>query len=151
MFELMNYKPEIVEAVDAQSGEKKSTSKKRGLIGNLLHGIAWTLRKAADLVSGLEENYIEIRPRLLAGAKAVALGALSAAGRFLLDGVKLLGKGIVALGGLGLDFLADAILFVTDGGIGFVASCIAQEAMEFWQAIKSAWAFRSELVAEAYA
>lgn len=151
MFALMNWKPEIVEVVDTQSGEKKPTSKKRGLIGNLLHGIAWTLRKAADLVSGLEENYIEVRPRLVAGAKAVALGALSAAGRFLLGGAKLLGKGAKAVGEAALDLVADLILFVTEGGIGFVASCIAREAVEFCQAVKSAWAFRSELVAEAYA
>lgn len=119
---------------------------RRGVVGTLLHALGWALRKAADAVQDLEERYVEARPEIIETIIDVTTDLEVGAEDLLIAFGGWAAKAAVAVCQALVAVVMAAIYLAAK--IPGVAMAICQGAAEYFQ---GAWAFRSELVAEACA
>lgn len=140
-------------------GTKADTAEipKLGVVGTLLHGLAWLLRRLAEILVGLadmaedaESSYIKVRPQVIKGFIEVTtsaevwvedgviwiLGWIVKGARTAWENVKAIAR------------LIPCLL----GWMARIASTVAVNmvlvALVLWRYLQTAWAFRGEIVAE---
>ena len=140
-------------------GTKADTAEtpKRGVVGTLLHGLAWLLRRLAEILVGLadmaedaEASYVEVRPQVINGiievttsaevwvedAAVAVIGFAVRAARRAWSGAKAAARTIPHL-------VALIARIVSAGAVNIVMGILV-----FWHYLQTAWQFRGEIMAE---
>ena len=140
-------------------GTKADTAEtpKHGVVGTLLHGLAWLLRTLAEILLGLadmaedaEQSYVKVRPQVIKGFIEVTtsaevwvedtviwiLGGIAKAARTVWGIVKTVAR------------LFPRFLVWVARTASTVAVNMVMVALVLWRYLVSAWQFRDEIMAE---
>ena len=140
-------------------GTKADTAEppKRGVVGTLLHVLAWLLRRLAEILVGLadmvedaEQSYVKVRPQVIKGFIEVTtsaevwvedtaiwiLGGAVKAAKTVCGSVKAIAR------------LVPCLLVWMARTASTVAVNMVMVALVLWRYLVSAWQFRGEIVAE---